>query len=102
MAVRAKRTLAEANFEPLFCSVDEAEVISGISRWTWRAFAYKGTVESSKIGRRLLIPIAEIKRMLQEGRRPRADGLEAGEPSKGRRHRDRSVTTDADGEQARV
>jgi hypothetical protein len=81
----ATKESAKAQVEPLFCSVDDAETISGISRWTWRSKAYAGEVESSKVGRRLLIPIAEVKRLIEEGRRPRRDGLPAGAPSKGRK-----------------
>jgi|HubBroStandDraft_6_1064221.scaffolds.fasta_scaffold292704_3 hypothetical protein len=73
------------NVAPLFCTLEDAETISGISRWTWRSKAYAGDVESSKVGRRLLIPITEVKRLIEEGRRPRRDGLPAGAPSKGRR-----------------
>jgi len=79
------REIAKAQVEPLFCSVDDAETISGISRWTWRQKCYSGEVESSKVGRRLLIPITEVKRLIEEGRRPRRDGLPAGAPSRGRK-----------------
>jgi hypothetical protein len=67
--------------EALFCSLTEAEKISGISRWTWRQKAYDGVIESTKCGKRLMIPIVEIHRLLNEGRRPRRDGLPAGAPS---------------------
>jgi hypothetical protein len=77
---------------PAFMGVIEAEVLSGISRWTWRAYCYKGTIESTKVGQRLLIPVSEITRILSEGRRPRVDGLPAGAPSAKSRHSDRSVT----------
>jgi len=78
--------------EPEFCSVDQAEILSGVSRWTWRQMAYKGRIESCKVGARLLLPISEIRRVIAEGTRPRADGLRAGEPSAKRAHRYRSVT----------
>jgi len=51
--------------------VAEAEIATGISRWTWRAWAYSGKVSSVKLGRRLLIPVAEIRRVIAEGTRPR-------------------------------
>jgi hypothetical protein len=72
---------ASPNIEPLFASLTDAEKISGISRWTWRQKAYDGVIESAKVGKRLMIPIAEIHRLLDEGRRPRRDGLPAGAPS---------------------
>ena len=65
---------------PAYMGVTEAEVLSGISRWTWRAYAYKGKIESTKVGQRLLIPVSEITRILSEGRRG-VDGLPAGAPS---------------------
>jgi hypothetical protein len=58
-------------FEPEYMGVDDAEMVSGLSRWTWRAWAYSGRVASVKAGRRLLIPVAEIRRVMAEGTRPR-------------------------------
>jgi hypothetical protein len=51
--------------------VIEAETMTGRSRWTWRRAAYNGEVASCKIGRRLLIPASEIRRVMTEGLRPR-------------------------------
>ena len=56
--------------EPELLSVDEAEIMSGRSRWSWRRDAYAGRISSVKIGRRLLIPVAEIRRLIAEGTRP--------------------------------
>ena len=52
-------------------SVDDAELLSGRSKWSWRRDAYEGRVASSKVGRRLLIPLAEVRRVMNEGLRPR-------------------------------
>lgn len=60
-------------FEPELVGVNEAEIISGLSRWTWRAWAYSGRVTSVKAGRRLLIPVTEIRRVIAEGTRPRVE-----------------------------
>jgi hypothetical protein len=57
--------------EPEYMGVDNAEILSGLSRWTWRAWAYSGKVASVKVGRRLLIPVTEIRRVMAEGTRPR-------------------------------
>jgi excisionase family DNA binding protein len=57
---------------PKFVSVAEAEQLTGVSRWTWRQMCYSGRIESIKIGRRLLISLSEIDRVVAEGRRPRA------------------------------
>jgi hypothetical protein len=53
-----------------FVSVDEAEAMTGISRWTWRRRCYEGSTASSKVGRRLLIPVSEVRRIMSEGMRP--------------------------------
>jgi hypothetical protein len=54
----------------------EGEILYPVSKWTLRAWAYRGLVSSVKLGGRngrLLIPIAEIERVMAEGTRPRAD-----------------------------
>ncbi len=61
-----------AGMKRKYLSVAEAEEITGLSRWTWRRMAYDGRVESVKCSTRLLIPVAEIERVMAEGTRPRA------------------------------
>lgn len=61
---------------PEFWGVDECEIVSGISRWTWRKMAYDGRVSSTKVGRRLLIPASEVRRILDEGARPRVENAD--------------------------
>ena len=92
MPTRADTRRMAETVQPEFASVDQCEIISGVSKWTWRSYAYHGKIESYKIGSRLLIPLAEVRRVLTEGRRPRTDGLPAGAPSAKQRHRDRHVT----------
>lgn len=58
-----------------YLSVVDAEIISGLSRWTWRAWAYSGRIASVKVGRRLLIPATEIHRIIAEGTRPQVVGV---------------------------
>jgi excisionase family DNA binding protein len=53
-----------------FLGVAEAETLTGVSRWTWRRWAYDGKVSSVKLGKRLLIPASEIKRLVAENTRP--------------------------------
>ena len=97
MSVRKLKIAMAQEVTPEFCSVDQAEIMTGVSKWTWRSYAYQGKVESCKVGSRLLIPIAEIRRVIAEGRRPRIDGLRAGEPSVKASHRDPDViSTDAE------
>jgi len=54
-----------------YLGVIEAETLSGRSKWTWRRDCYEGRVASVKAGRRLLIPLSEIRRVMAEGLRPR-------------------------------
>ena len=57
--------------KPELFSVAEAETMTRVSRWTWRAWAYSGKIASTKLGKRLLIPASEINRVISEGTRPR-------------------------------
>jgi hypothetical protein len=63
----------EKKINPAYLSVTEAESWSGISKWTWRRWAYEGRVASVKLGKRLVIPVAEIQRLVNEGTRPRIE-----------------------------
>lgn len=53
-----------------YVSVIEAETHTGVSRWTWRRWALDGKIASVKLGRRLVIPISEIERLVAENTRP--------------------------------
>lgn len=55
---------------PEFVGVETAEAMTDRSRWSWRKDAYSGKIASTKVGRRLLIPVAEIERVMREGLRP--------------------------------
>jgi hypothetical protein len=59
-----------AKVEPELVDVKGAEIITGRSRWSWRRDAYEGKIASVKIGAKLLIPIAEIRRVIAENTRP--------------------------------
>ena len=54
--------------------VNELEEFTGLSRWTWRRWAYDGKVASVKAGKRLLIPGTEVNRIMREGFRPALEG----------------------------
>ena len=62
-----------AKVEPELVSVQSAEIMTGRSRWSWRRDAYEGRIASVKLGVKLLIPISEIQRVIQEGTRPRLE-----------------------------
>jgi excisionase family DNA binding protein len=64
-------TMAGQNKEAQYLGVAEAETITGVSKWTWRRWAYDGKVASVKLGKRLLIPTSEIERLVSENTRPR-------------------------------
>ncbi|HUN89657.1 MAG TPA: helix-turn-helix domain-containing protein [Terriglobales bacterium] len=56
-----------------YLSPAESERLTGVSKWTWRRKAYEGTISSVKIGSRLLIPLSEIRRVIEQGTRPRVE-----------------------------
>lgn len=62
-----------ARVETEYVSVQGAETMTGRSRWSWRRDAYEGRISSVKLGAKLLIPIAEIRRVIQENTRPRLE-----------------------------
>lgn len=59
-----------AKMAPEYVSVATAETMTGRSRWSWRRDAYEGKIASVKLGAKLLIPIAEIRRVIAENTRP--------------------------------
>jgi hypothetical protein len=59
-----------ARVEAEYVSVQGAENMTGRSRWSWRRDAYEGKIASVKLGAKLLIPIAEIRRVIAENTRP--------------------------------
>lgn len=63
--------MLEREIKAEYLGVAEAEALTGISRWSWRRWAYDGKVSSVKLGKRLLIPASEISRLVDEGMRPR-------------------------------
>ncbi|HEY1895845.1 MAG TPA: helix-turn-helix domain-containing protein [Terracidiphilus sp.] len=67
---RARGRAIKMPVEPEYLSVNECEIVSGLSRWTWRRYAYAGTVASVKVGPRLLIPRSEMDRIMRAGLRP--------------------------------
>jgi excisionase family DNA binding protein len=60
------------NLQQLF-SVADAERATGISRWTWRRWAYDGKISSVKLGKRLMVSKQELDRVIAEGTRPRLE-----------------------------
>jgi hypothetical protein len=47
--------------------------MTGRSRWSWRRDAYEGKIASVKLGAKLLIPIAEIRKVMADNTRPRLE-----------------------------
>lgn len=50
--------------------VDEAEVLTGRSKWSWRRDAYEGRIGSAKVGRRLLLRLSDVREVMNAGYRP--------------------------------
>jgi excisionase family DNA binding protein len=67
----SKQQEAQAKLKQQFLGVQEAQELTGISKWTWRRWSYDGRVASVKLGKRLLIPLREIERLVEENTRPR-------------------------------
>jgi hypothetical protein len=65
------QTKRQTRIEPELVGVAEAEAMTGRSRWSWRRDCYTGAITSVKLGRRLLIPVAEVRRVIAENTRPR-------------------------------
>ena len=66
----ANRSKPVKPVEPEYVGVETAEAMTDRSRWSWRRDAYSGRIASAKLGRRLLIPITEIRRVMNEALRP--------------------------------
>jgi hypothetical protein len=59
--------------EPEYWSLKTAEIYTGRSHWCWRRDANAGRIASVKIGTQPFLPIAEIKRVMNQGTRPRIE-----------------------------
>ena len=57
---------------PKLLSVSEAGRLLGISKHTDRAWGYQGRLQVVKLGRRVLVPHAEIERVVSDGVREAA------------------------------
>jgi excisionase family DNA binding protein len=51
----------------LACSVDEASEATGLSPWSLRYLMKSGRLGYAKVGRRILIPLAELERPTAPG-----------------------------------
>jgi len=71
---RGGNKMAGQKTEAQYLGVAEAEARTGVSRWTWRRWAYDGKIASVKLGKRLLIPTSEIQRLIDRGTMPALEG----------------------------
>lgn len=65
------QTRVERKIQPELLGMADAEAMTGRSRWSWRRDCYSGAVASVKIGRRLFVPVSEVRRVIAEHTRPR-------------------------------
>jgi excisionase family DNA binding protein len=49
-------------------SIEKCAECLSLSSWTIRAYVRKGKIRPVRIGRRVLIEVSEIKRIIEEGR----------------------------------
>ena len=55
--------------EPLAVSCEEAGRLLGVSRFTIRRAIKQGRLQAVRVGRRVLIPVAELERLISAGLR---------------------------------
>lgn len=60
--------LARPDAEPTLVSIEDAAQRLGISRRHFYNLANKGLIESVTLGRRRLVPVAEVERLIRNGR----------------------------------
>ena len=53
--------------EPLAVDLEQASKIIPLSIHTLRAYERKGLIKATRVGRRVLIPISELQRIVREG-----------------------------------
>ena len=68
---RTMQSKVDRKIQTELLGMADAEAMTGRSRWSWRRDCYSGAVASVKIGRRLFVPIAEVRRVIAENTRPR-------------------------------
>jgi excisionase family DNA binding protein len=56
--------------EAQYLSPSDAGMRYGLSAWTIRRWAYDGKISSVKLGKRLLIPVAALEKLVNENTRP--------------------------------
>ncbi len=59
----------ETSVQPMLLGVKDAARMLGISPFTVRSWVYKGLLQFKRLGSRVLIPYAEVKRIAEEGLR---------------------------------
>ena len=67
---QGKKLKLAKRIEPEYVTVTDAEIMTGVSAWTWRKRAYAGQIASVKDTRHLLIPVSEVRRWMAERERP--------------------------------
>jgi excisionase family DNA binding protein len=51
----------------LSVGLEQAEEMTGISRHTFRKLVKRGKIKSARVGRRILIPIGELEKLVKPG-----------------------------------
>ena len=59
--------------ERIAVGIEEAAKLVGLSKFTIRAYVRDGRVIATRCGRRIIIPIASLERLVREGVPKRAD-----------------------------
>ena len=53
--------------EPLAVDLQEASKLVGVSKYTLRAYVRRGWLKATRCGRRIVIPMTELKRLVEDG-----------------------------------
>ncbi len=62
-----RETESVADPQPIAVSVNKAAALTDTSPYTWRAWIRDGKVHATRLGRRVVIPMAEVRRVVREG-----------------------------------
>ena len=60
-------TIQEDKLAPLAVGINEAARLIGLSPHTIRAYERRGLIKATRLGARVLIPVAELRRLIDEG-----------------------------------
>ena len=67
MPTEDRKTESVVDPQPIAVGVDKAAALTDISSYTWRAWIRDGKVRATRLGRRVVIPMDEVRRVVRDG-----------------------------------